>query len=144
MKTSLKTWNTRKQYDKNSNKRGNFPYLFTFQLTFLPYFPHQFTIFFRIFQIFSLFNFVFFHISHIFSLFNLPFFQFRVFILTMSFSSAFIVCFTSTYSCWFRMFTLPFNYQYSYRNMQLKFVVSPYILCIHEQKWRMVGSETQL
>ena len=43
--------------------------------------------------------------------------RFRVFILTMSFSSAFIVC-------RFRMFTLRFNYQYSYRNMQLKFVVS--------------------
>jgi hypothetical protein len=76
------------------------------------------------FRIFSLFNFLFFHIFNIFSLFNLPFFQFRVFILTMSFSSALIVCFASTYSCRFRMFTLRFNYQYSYRNMQLKFFVS--------------------
>ena len=61
-------------------------------------------LFFNIFHIISLFNFLFFHIFHIFSLFNLPFFQFRVFILTMSFSSAFIVCFARTYSCWFRMF----------------------------------------
>jgi hypothetical protein len=38
---------------------------------------------------------LFFHIFHIFSLVNLPFFQFLVFILTMSFSSALIVCFTS-------------------------------------------------
>ena len=30
--------------------------------------------------------------------------RFRVFILTMSFSSACIVCFARTYSCWFRMF----------------------------------------
>ena len=42
----------------------------------------------------------------------------------MSFSSALIFCFASTYSCRFRMFTLRFNYQYSYRNMQLEFVVS--------------------
>jgi hypothetical protein len=41
---------------------------------------------------------------HIFSLVNLPFFQFLVFILTMSFSSAFIFCFARTDSCWFRMF----------------------------------------
>jgi hypothetical protein len=76
---SPQTWNTRKQYDKKSKKR-------------------------EIFRIFSLFNFLFFYIFHIFSLFNLPFFQFRAFILTMSFSSAFIVCFARTYSCWFRMF----------------------------------------
>jgi hypothetical protein len=76
---SLQTWNTRKQYDKKSKNEKNV-------------------------RIFSLFNFLFFHIFHIFSLFNLPFFQFRVFILTMSFSSAFIVCFARTYSCWFRMF----------------------------------------
>ena len=44
MKTSLKTWNTRKQYDKNSNKREMFSYLFTFQLIFFQYFPYHFTI----------------------------------------------------------------------------------------------------
>ena len=41
---SLQTWNTRKQYDKKSKKRENFTYLFTFQLSFLPYFPYLFTI----------------------------------------------------------------------------------------------------
>jgi hypothetical protein len=45
-------------------------------------------------------------------------------ILTMSFSSALLVCFASTYSCRFRMVTLRFNYQYSYKNMQLKVGVS--------------------
>ena len=63
-------------------------------------------LFFNIFHIISLFNFLFFHIFHIFSLFNLPFFQFWVFILTMSFSSALIVCFASTYSCRFWVFIL--------------------------------------
>ena len=80
---SLQTWNTRKQYDKKSKKREKF-------------------------RIFSLFNFLFFHLFHIFSLEYLPFFQFRVFILTMSFSSALkkniIVCVARTYSCWFQMF----------------------------------------
>jgi hypothetical protein len=41
---SLQTWSTRKQYDKKSKKRENFTYLFTFQLSFLPYFPYLFTI----------------------------------------------------------------------------------------------------
>jgi hypothetical protein len=48
-----------------------FPYLFTIQLTFLPYFSSHFTIFFCIFQIVSLFNMVFFHICHVNLQFNL-------------------------------------------------------------------------
>ena len=67
-------------------------------------------LFFNIFHSISLFNFLFFHIFHIFSLFNLPFFQFRVFILTMSFSSALIVYFASTYSCRFRVFILTMSF----------------------------------
>jgi hypothetical protein len=67
-------------------------------------------LFFHIFHIFSLFNLLVFHIFQIFPLFNCLFFhifhifQFLVFIFTMSFSCAFIVCFARTYSCWFRIF----------------------------------------
>ena len=50
--------------------------------------------------------------------------RFRIFILTMSFTGVFIVCFESTYSWRFRIFTLSFNYQYSNSNMQLTCVVS--------------------
>jgi hypothetical protein len=38
-----------------------FPYLFTFQLAFLLYFPNLFTIFYHIFLILSLFDLLLFH-----------------------------------------------------------------------------------
>jgi hypothetical protein len=75
-------------------KTNNPSYLFTIQLTFLPYFSTYFSsrmsisfhlfnlLFFRIFHIFPLFNLLFFHIFHIISLFNLLYFHiFHIFSL---------------------------------------------------------------
>ena len=97
---------------------------------------------------FSLFNFLFFHIFHIFSLFNLPFFQFRVFILTMSFSSACIVCCARTYSCWFRMFIRKLSVLQVHIVVGSEYSFWPWILAVHLlsvlQEHIVVGSECLL
>ena len=120
---SLQTWNTRKQYDKKSKKRENV-------------------------RIFSLFNFLFFYIFHIFSLFNLPFFQFRVFMLTMSFSSAFIFCFARTCSCWFRMFIRKLSVFQVHIVVGSEYSFWPWVLAVHLlsvlQEHIVVGSECLL
>jgi hypothetical protein len=102
----------------------------------------------KIFRIFSLFNFFFFHIFHIFSLVNLPFFQFLVFILTMSFSSAFIFCFARTDSCWFRMFIRKLSVFQVHIVVGSEYSFWPWVLAAHLlsvlQKHIVVGSECLL